>query len=394
MPKPKKLSVKNNRNLFILYSLGLILAFSGALPAYIQSNFLGQFVGVQAMSAYLILANLLSVLAILFFPGLIRKLSNYFLTKISLILYASSLLGLAISTNAALALVSIILFTISSNLIWINMDFLIEDFSIDAVTGKIRSIYFTFINIGWILSPTLAAYLLIGKGEYTLIFLIAASLTIPFFLTFLYEGRKLQDHNKYKRLSFGLAFKRMWTKPNLRGIFFVALLLQIFFNSAVIYVPLYLFQNMGMSWEVLGPIFSIMLIPFVLVEIPAGIIADRYLGEKELLITGFLILSVSLFLFYYIPVPSAWLWAAVLFLSRIGAALIEAMRETYFFKIVSVKDADDINIFRTTTPLGHTLGSLLAIGTLFFFPLQYLFLFLSIIMLSGFFFIASIKDTK
>lgn len=393
MPKAKKPSNKNNGRLFILYFLGLLLAFSGALPAYIQSNFLGQFVSIQAMSAYLILANLLTVIAILFFPGLIKRLTNHFLTQVSLALYTGSLLGLTIAENATLALFSIILFTISSSLIWINMDFLIENYSSDAVTGKIRTVYFTFVNIGWILSPTLAAYL-IGKGEYTLIFLIAAALTVPFFLIFLSQGKKLQDHNKYKDEAIGKVIKKMWGQPNLRGIFFISLLLQLFFSSAVIYIPIHLFQNLGMGWEVLGPIFSIMLIPFIIVEIPAGIIADRYLGEKELLLTGFLILIVSLFLFYYISVPSVWLWAAVLFLSRIGAALIEAMRETYFFKIVDVKDTGYINIFRTATPLGYTLGSLLAIGTLFFFPLEYLFLLLSVIMLSGLFFVFSIKDTK
>ena len=137
-----------------------------------------------------------------------------------------------------------------------------------------------------------------------------------------------------------------------------------------------------------------MLIPFIVLEIPAGIIADKYIGEKELLFAGFAVITVSLFLFYYIETPTVWIWAAVLFASRIGAALVEAMREAYFFKIIDVKDVDHINIFRMTGPLGYILGAGIAIITTIFLPLEYLFLILTIIMLSSFLFVFSIKDTK
>lgn len=393
MPKNKKVLNKNHSRLTILYFLGLLLAVSSALPAYIQSNFLGQFVAVKTVGWFFIIANLLSVFAILYFPGLIKKLSNYFLTKTVLILYMTSLLGLILSTNAISALLSITLLTISSNLIWINMDILVESFSTNALTGKIRTIYFTFINAGWILSPVFTTYL-IGKGEYTLAFLIAAFLVIPFFFIFISQGKKLKDRVKYSKEPLSLTLKKIWINKNLRGILFIAFLLQLFFSSAVIYIPLYLFRDLGMGWEILGPIFSIMLIPFILIEIPAGIIADKYLGEKELLFLGFSILTICLFLFYSIKTPTAGLWLAVLFASRVGAALIEAMKEAYFFKIIDVEAVGYINIFRATTPLAYVVGSGLAVVTLLYFPLNYLFLFVAIIMLTGFAFTASLKDTK
>lgn len=393
MPPKKKIVKKNKKQLIILYFLGLLLAVSSALPAYIQSNFLGQFVSISMVSLFFILANFLSVIAILFFPSLIKKLSNYFLTKIILVLYAASLLGLSIASHPAAALISIILFSITSNLIWINMDILVESFSLNSSTGRTRTIYFTFINAGWIISPTLTTYL-IGKGTYTLSFLVAAALSVPLFLIFLYQGRNLKDKVQYQKENLVATFKKMWKNKNVRGIFFVSVLIQLFYSSAVLYIPLHLVQDLGMSWKVLGPIFSVMLIPFLILEIPAGIVADKYLGEKELLFSGFFILVISLFMFYYIKTPDAWIWMVVLFSSRVGAALIDAMKETYFFKIVDVEDVGCINIFRTATPLAYILGSGLAIITLIFFPLNYLFLILSLIMLLGFFFIGSLKDTK
>ena len=393
MTTKKKIANKNNGRLAILYCLGLLLAVSSALPAYIQSNFLGEFVDVQTISLFFVIANFLSVITILLFPSLIKALTNYFTTKVVLSLYLASLLGLALSPGASLALISITLFTITSNLIWINMDILVESFSNNKAMGKIRTIYFTFINAGWILSPLLSSYL-IDRGQYTLSFLIAAFMVIPFYLILVSQGKKLKDKVIYQEDDLAATLKKMWNNKNLRGIFFIALLLSLFYSSAVIYIPIYLYHNLGIGWGSLGIIFSIMLIPFLLVEIPAGIIADKYIGEKELLFTGFSILTLTLFSFYYIKVPNIWLWALVLFLSRVGAALIEAMRETYFFKIISIKEVGYINIFRATTPLGYVIGAVLAALVTNFFPLNYLFLVLAIIMLSGFGFIASIKDTK
>ncbi|MFA5184552.1 MAG: MFS transporter [Patescibacteria group bacterium] len=392
MNAKKTLKDKNHHRLSILYVLALLLAFSGALPAYIQSNFLEQFVGVRTVSLFFVIANALSVVAILLFPALIKNLTNYFLTKVVLALYLASLLGLALAAEPIVALVSIALFTISTNLVWINMDILVESFSDNKITGKIRTTYFTFINASWIISPLLSSFL-ISRGQYTLSFLIAGFMLVPFYLIFVYTGRKLKQAVKYQEEGLLLTLRKMWNNKNLRGIFFIALLLQLFFNSAVVYIPLYLFQNLGMDWNSLGIVFSIMLIPFVLIEMPAGVFADRY-GTKKILAAGFTILTVSLFLFYYIAVPNIWLWALVLFISRIGAALVEAMRETYFFKIVDVESIGYINIFRATAPLGYVLGSSLAIAILCFFPINYVFLFFALIMLSGFGFIAALKDTK
>jgi MFS family permease len=379
--------------LFILYVLGLLLAVSAALPAYIQSNFLRDFVSLQAVSWFFVAANALTIGMILIFPGVIRQLSNYFTTKMVLIVYAVSLLSLTLVDSPGSALLSIILFTIASNLIWINLDLLVEKFSVNASTGRTRTIYFTFINAGWILAPTISSYL-IKIGTYELTFLVSAFLVIPIFLILLGYGRRLSGATNYRPEKIGPIFQKMWQNHNLRGIFLVAVLLQLFYSLAVVYIPIYLHQTLGMDWKVIGPIFSIMLIPFVIFEIPAGIVADKYWGEKEILNLGLFILTLSLFLFFYVDVPTAWIWAAVLFLSRVGAALVEAMRETYFFKLVGAKDVGFINLFRLSGPIAYIIGPGLAILVLSFLPINYVFLAAALIMLLGFWFVAKMKDTK
>jgi MFS family permease len=366
---------------------------SSALPAYIQSNFLNQFISLNTLGIFMITANALTILSILFFPKLIKNLSNSLVTKLVMVMYAVSLVLMALTTRPVSAFISVTLFTISTNLLFINMDVLIETFSKNASTGATRTIYFTFINLGWMLSPSLSSQLIKLDG-YPLTFLVAALLILPVILIFIYQKRNLKKTVRYSQEKISTVIKRTWKNKNLRGVFFIALLLQIFFNTAVVYLPIYLHQNLGIGWGELGLMFSIMLIPFLIFEIPAGIIADKYIGEQEILFLGFFILICSLFLFFYIKVPTFWIWTAVLFLSRTGAALIEAMRETYFFKIVDAKDIGYINIFRISTPLGYVIGSLLAILVISFASLNYLFLIIGFISILGFASTALIKDTK
>lgn len=65
----EKINRKNRGRLLILYFLTLLLALSSALPAYIQSNFLGQFINLKMIGLLFVVANLLSVIAIWFFPA-------------------------------------------------------------------------------------------------------------------------------------------------------------------------------------------------------------------------------------------------------------------------------------------------------------------------------------
>jgi MFS family permease len=159
-------------------------------------------------------------------------------------------------------------------------------------------------------------------------------------------------------------------------------------------VPIYLHQNLGFSWNQLGWMFSLMLIPFILVEIPAGIVADKYIGEKEMFYAGFAIMISCLCLFSVLESNNPWLWALLLFASRVGAALVEAMRETYFFKKISASDVDKINIFRATIPFGHVLGSLLGLVILLLLPINYIFFITAILLVASFYFLSLMTDTK
>jgi MFS family permease len=393
MKNKQSFHLNHKKSLALLYLLGTILAIANALPAYIQSNFLGTMFSLSWVSIFFATANLASIIAILFFPQLIKKLGNILTTEIVLIIFILSLLGMSFFTNPIAVFFIFLLLNISSNLIWINMDILVENFSENATTGLTRTIYFTAINLGWIIAPTLSSYI-INNADYYWVFIAAAICLIPFLVILIKNRSLIKITENYKIKTIKQSFHALWNNHNLRGIFFIAFLLNIFFSSAVIYVPIYLHQNLGFEWSTLGIMFSIMLLPFIIFEIPAGWLADKFWGEKEFLTAGISIIILALLLFFSVKDLNAWLWGGILFFSRIGAALVEAMRETYFFKIVDAKDVSYINFFRITGPLGYLIGTVLAGIIIIFYPLEYLFLFVAIIMTAAYIFIYNLKDTK
>jgi len=386
--------MKNNRKLLILYIAGFALAIATAIPAYINSSFIEQFVSVQAVSWFFVGANFASFFAMLFFPVLIKKASNFLSTKLMILIHVVSLLFLVIVGAPIWLFVFFVLLWVSSQLLWINMDVFVESFTDNISTGKTRAIYFTFMNLGWILSPTIASLLVRDDSNYNLVYITSALFVLVFYLIIFSYRKKINKNVKYKDFKVNHTFVDFWKNHSLRGVYFTSFFLNLFYSSAVVYIPLYLNKVIGFEWSTLGIMFSIMLIPFVLVEIPAGIIADKYIGEKELMSAGMVIIIISLILFFLVKSANPFLWAGLLFFSRIGAALVESMRESRFFKIVDAEDVSHINFLRTSYPLGYLIGSGLGALILTFYDIQYLFLFIAILFLYSFYFIYIIEDSK
>jgi len=187
------------------------------------------------------------------------------------------------------------------------------------------------------------------------------------------------------------AFRR---NKNLTKVFTVTYFLHFFYCIMVVYTPIYLHEYKGFDWPQIGIMFTIMLVPFVILEFPAGAIADRYWGEQEILIVGLVIMMAATGSMFFIQSSNFIVWAVILFLSRVGASLVEAMQDVYFFKIVDKQDMDLINLFRDIRPAAWLSGSLCAVIILKFFPLQYLYLFLAVFLLTALRPALTLKDTK
>ena len=144
-----------------------------------------------------------------------------------------------------------------------------------------------------------------------------------------------------------IGLTQMWKEfranSNICDIWVDSFLLNFFYAWMTIYVPIYLKWHIGFSWQEIGLLISIALLPFLLFQYPLGRLADKKLGEKEILILGFLVTSITLFIIPLLNTTNFFAWAGLLFATRVGASFIEISTETYFFKKVSAENVGMIS---------------------------------------------------
>jgi MFS family permease len=126
-----------------------------------------------------------------------------------------------------------------------------------------------------------------------------------------------------------------------------------------------------------------MLLPFVLLQYPMGVLADKKVGEKKLLFLALLIMASCTLVFYFTSSQNILVWAVVLFGTRVGASMLEVLRDSYFYKRIDGDDMDLIDFFRTAMPVGYILAALASLVLLLFLPLKWVFVLLALVTFSA-----------
>ncbi|MBI5004567.1 MAG: MFS transporter [Candidatus Lloydbacteria bacterium] len=376
-----------------VYVSSFLFAFHAALLAYIESSFLGTFLNDTLVGTVFALGSVASIVGLIAMPSLLNRYGNYRIIFSLILVEIISLAILASMKNPVWFLVPVFIVHLSIFPIALfSMDIFLESNTKNETTGKIRGVYLTAQNAAW-LAPPLIAGLILTDGDYWKIFASAGVILFPVLVIIFEKFNDFRDP-PYAHIPLIGTLREIWTRKDIYRIFMSNLLLSFFFSWMVIYTPLYLHKYMGMAWGDIGIIFTIMLVPFVLFGIPSGSLSDTRFGEKEMLSLGFLLMAITTGLLTFVTSKSVLLWAALLFMTRIGATLVQTMNESYFFKQINASDAAIISVFRYTHPLGYLLGPLAASALLAFIDFRFMFLILGIIVLYGLRYSLTIKDTK
>jgi len=386
--------MQKNKLRFSLYFLSFFASLHVAIPAYINSSFISQSISSEKIISYLYtIGALLTIAGLIWLPSLLKKIGNFITTLLIALLSLISLLFLAFSHNLTLIFISFVTYLILTSLIYFNLDIFLEQQSTDDKTGNIRGIHLTIINTAWILSPLIGGLILANSDQYWKIYLLSAIVLIPFLFVLNRCFKTFRDP-AYNKTSFLKILKTIKQSKDIYRIFMVKFLLNFFYAWMVIYMPIYLLKNIGFEWNIIGLIFTIMLLPFVLLELPLGKLADKFWGEKEILNYGIIILSLSTMAISFLTTQTFWLWSFLLFMTRVGASAIEISSESYFFKHINAQNTNLISLFRITTPLAYSIAPLIAILILSFLDFRFLFLTLGLIMFLGLKYSLNLKDTK
>lgn len=389
------------KNFFLksIYAAGFLFGLQMALAAYVNSTYLSGYWGENMVGIIYAAGSILAFLGLSKMPVWLARFGNR-RTAVSLLMANLAALAVLITTkNSLVAAAAFLVYFAANTLIIFSLDIFLEHYSSEKKTGSLRGLYLTCVNLAWVISPFLAGQILArgarltdGQGFpalYSASFVIVIAVALAIAVCF----KKFPDAS-YRRLSLRQTLKFIFSHKNITVIVSINFLLQFFYAWMVVYTPIYLHQHLGFDWLTIGKIFTVMLLPFILFQLPLGRLADKK-GEKKILIGGLIIGGLATGALFFLGHQTAAVWAAMLFLTRVGVSSVEVMAESYFFKQVHDGDPSVISAYRDMSPLSYLVAPLLATVLFLFLPIQSLYLILGALFLFVGLPLASIiKDTR
>ena len=388
-------SAKKEHNLKTLYVALLLLSLHSSLIVFVNSSYLEQFFPSEAISFIYVGASFISLVTFFYSSTFLRFLGNFKLAVICALIEMASVLGMAFAETAFSSLFFFTLHFVTIAILFLCLDVFMESIigKQEGQTGSARGLYLVFLSGASAVAPALSGLLIGENNSFVPVYIASALLLLPFLGMLSFYFNNFKD-TEYPKSSVRKIFSTYVNEKDTRNVFIAQLHLQFFFTWMVIYTPLYLANVAGFTWTQIGYILFVGLFAYVLFEYPIGIIADRYMGEKEMMAFGFFLIAVSTSWLSFLPSGNIALWMMVMFLTRVGASFVEVTSESYFFKHTQSGDSDKISLFRSTRSIASIYGALLGSFILIQVEFNFIFIMLGILMLPGIFFTLLLKDTR
>lgn len=344
-----------NRLLVVTFFMTFLYALHYAIPLYATSSYLHQYFNSSIISATYVAGSLLALIVSVNLAKTLRRFHSY-----------NFAIGVIIAEMIVITLFGFVknpfllppLFIIHFGLqllLNVSLNIFIESFSAHASIGSIRGLFLAILHLGILIAPLLGGMIL-SYTSFAMLYFIAALMLVPY----LFLVHKYLTHIKepaYHTINLFEAMQRALRNKNLRAVVLSKFIVESFYATMVIYSPIYL-ATLGIPLtSYLTFIIPIALIPLVLLPYELGVLADTKYGEKEMLIIGLLLLTVATFLCVIVTTKEIAVWAMILFLSRVGASLVDTMSSTYFFKKIGPEDPSYTALFINMNP-----ASTIAVG--------------------------------
>jgi MFS family permease len=382
-----------SRIVYTILLIGFVYTLHLVLPAYVNSSFLGQFTDEKTIGLLYVVGSIVTMTGIFFIGMILEKFGNYRTSLTLIVMQMLLFLGFIFANSFWLIAIIFIASTAVVDMIGLNLDVFLETYSDIKHIGGIRGLFMGVNNTAWILGPLVGATLIVG-AYYRNVYMAALGLLF-FLFYFIFRNLKNFQDPKYNHLSLHQTLTRVMRNRNLSKLFAANIVLNTFYSWMVIYSPIYLHMTIGFSWDQIGIILTIMLLPFVIFQFPAGRLADMGWGEKKIMSLGFLIMGLATCALGFITSHDLLVWAGALFLTRVGASIAEVMIEAYFFKTVNPEDEELLSTFRITRYFGYVIApAITAIGLFYTTNEADLFIVLGLIVLWALRYSLTIRDVK
>lgn len=365
-----------------LYLAGFLLAIHYALTIYINSSYLSTFFPISVIDHLYMAGSLLTVGCLILSSRFLKWFGNNALVLVGLLCEIAALLTLAFATNPMYILLAFVAHQCLPPLLIFGMDIFFEGTLTSMKEAeKVRGFYLSIVNLAYVCAPLIAGSLA-NDGKFSTIYIISSIILSILWFIILIVFHNVRP-KRYREVGFQNSLKKFLARRHLSGIFIMNFTLQCFYALMVIYTAPYLHEAIGLSWSSIGFIYTIMLLPFVMFEAPLGKLFERHHDEREILIIGFIIMAFATVSISYVESTNIFLWAFILFMTRVGASFVEVASEASFFKRVTDQDAAFIGVFKLSSPLSYVVAPFIAGWLLMILPVSALYIVIGGILLTG-----------
>src|SRR3990167_8569285 len=150
----------NRNKVYLVTLVAFLLGFLDAFLIYILSSYFSQATGSDNVGVFYLIAYSVVLLALLYLQPLIRTIGK---ARTLYLFLGITILASAILTRLETSWLSIgivLMFIVATNVTWVVLDIILEGFSKDQMSGRIRGRYLTIMNAGLLMAPFLSTSVL------------------------------------------------------------------------------------------------------------------------------------------------------------------------------------------------------------------------------------------
>ncbi|MFZ1626941.1 MAG: hypothetical protein WAT81_04020, partial [Candidatus Moraniibacteriota bacterium] len=161
---------QNNREAFnrnkvrLLSGLSFVLGFLDAFLLYILSSYFVQISGEHLVGSFYLVAFVVVLWLLMRLQPMVHTIGSVRFLGILLVGLITTSFFLSLRDPSWAGVVALLAYLVCSNMLWSVMDVLVEDFSTDQVSGRVRGLYLTVMNAGLLLAPILSTKTLALAG--------------------------------------------------------------------------------------------------------------------------------------------------------------------------------------------------------------------------------------
>ncbi len=373
--------IRTKRMRSVIFIGNLLFSIAGAITLYTNSSFIEEAFGERAVTFVYAISAALTIIALTLAGKILRKIGNRGFFGVFSFIYTLSLLLIIFTKTPLVNVLACITYFVASNILVYSFNVFFKGVTTDKKQGQARGTFLLLTNSGVLFGPMIGAMAL-SVGGFTATYMLSIGVFIISAL-FILIGTVGYIDADYTEGSKDFMLHHAFTDVTVKAALIGHFILQFFYAWMIVYTPIYLSQSLGFSWDTMGVMFTIMLLPFSILDYPLGKVADAMGSEKELAAIGFLIMICSVLGIAFIPNPTVIGMTTLLFFSRVGAATVEAMTEIHFFKVVRESDTGLLSLYADLRPISFIIAPLIALVLFYFFPFNIIFIALAIILAIG-----------